>query len=124
MQQYLRDIVMSLLNRLSTSRTDKFVVGLVHWFCFVSSLESGGYTPDTIPNVINEIQPGRVNHHYLLHLLTRIIRLWGSVLKDVMLPVFTKIPPQDKRVVLVGTTRMLFLGQATFALGNTPTWYE
>jgi exportin-2 (importin alpha re-exporter) len=58
MQQYLRDIVMSLLNRLSTSRTDKFVVGLVHWICFVSSSESGNYTPDTIPSVINEIQPG------------------------------------------------------------------
>lgn len=58
MQQYLRDIVMSLLNRLRTSRTDKFVIGLVHWICFVSSFPSGGYTPDTIPNVINEIQPG------------------------------------------------------------------
>jgi len=57
MQQYMRDIVMSLLNRLRTSRTDKFVVGLTHWICFVSSLESGDYTPDTIPNVINEIQP-------------------------------------------------------------------
>lgn len=57
MQQYLRDIVMSLLNRLRTSRTDKFVVGLVHWICYVSSLETGGYTPDTIPDIVNGIQP-------------------------------------------------------------------
>lgn len=106
MQGYLRDIVMSLLNRLRTSRTDKFVIGLVHWICFVSSLSTGNYSPDTIPNVINEIQPG----------------LWASVLKDVMLPVFTKIPPQDKRIVLVGMTRMLFLGQATVAVNNTHTW--
>jgi len=57
MHQYLRDIIMSLLNRLKSSRTDKFVVGLVHWICYTSSLETGGYTPDTIPEVINGIQP-------------------------------------------------------------------
>ncbi|KAG8818027.1 importin-alpha export receptor [Serendipita sp. 399] len=86
MQQYLRDLVMSLLNRLRTSRTDKFVVGLAHWICYTASLETGNYTPDTIPEVINGIQA----------------QLWGSVLKDVMLPMMTKIPPQDKRVVIVG----------------------
>ncbi|CAG8598816.1 6838_t:CDS:10 [Acaulospora colombiana] len=56
MQPYLRDMVMSLLNRLRTSRTDKFVVGLIRFTAYVSSLESGGYTPDTIPDVINGIQ--------------------------------------------------------------------
>jgi exportin-2 (importin alpha re-exporter) len=56
MQQYLRDMVMSLLNRLRTSRTDKFIVGFIHFTTYVSSLESGGYTPDTMPDVINGIQ--------------------------------------------------------------------
>ncbi|KAG8776418.1 importin-alpha export receptor [Serendipita sp. 397] len=106
MQQYLRDLVMSLLNRLRTSRTDKFVVGLVHWICYTASLETGSYTPDTIPDVINGIQT----------------QLWGSILKDVMLPVMAKIPPQNKRVVIVGLTRILFRGQATVSLQNSQPW--
>lgn len=123
MQQYLRDLVMSLLNRLRTSRTDKFVVGLVHWICYVSSLETGGYTPDTIANVVNGIQPQLVQTHPPRQALTFSFRLWGSVLKDVMLPVLPKVPVQDKRLVLVGLTRILFRGQATVSLANNEPWY-
>jgi len=54
--------------------------------------------------------------------LTVVSRLWGSVLKDVILPVFPKVPPQDKRLVLVGLTRILFLGQATVANNNPQAW--
>jgi exportin-2 (importin alpha re-exporter) len=45
------------------------------------------------------------------------------VLKDVMLPVIPKVPPQDKRLVLVGLTRTLFRGQATASLANNEPWY-
>lgn len=57
LQPYLRDLIMTLLNRLQTSRTDKYTIGLVHWICYVASLESGGYDPNIIPTVIDAIQP-------------------------------------------------------------------
>ncbi|CAG7854816.1 Importin alpha re-exporter AltName: Full=Chromosome segregation protein CSE1 [Serendipita indica DSM 11827] len=106
MQQYLGDLVMTLLKRAQTSRTDKFVVGMVHWVCYTASLESGGYTPDTIPTVINQIQAN----------------LWVSVLKGLMLPVIPKIPPQDKRLVSIGLVRLLFAGQVTASAADSDVW--
>jgi len=40
-----------------------------------------------------------------------------------MLPVIPKVPPQDKRLVLVDLTRTLFRGQATASLANNEPWY-
>ncbi len=48
---------MTLLNRLRTSRTDKFVVGLVRFFAYVAALETGGYDTDYLPRVVEGIQP-------------------------------------------------------------------
>jgi hypothetical protein len=41
-----------------------------------------------------------------------------------MLPVVPKVPPQDKKLVMVGLTRILFQGQVTVSLANGEIWYD
>lgn len=87
----------------------------------MAALETGAYSPDTIPQVVNGIQPQYVLSKTRISSLI-FYRLWGSVLKDVMLPVVQKVPPQEKRLVSVGLTRLLFRGEATVALSNSEVW--
>lgn len=58
MQKYFRDVLMTLLNRMQTSRTDKFMVGLTHWICYVAAIEVGNYGPDYVPEAVEAIQAG------------------------------------------------------------------
>ena len=58
MQKYFRDVLMTLLNRMQTSRTDKFMVGLTHWICYVAAIEVGNYGPDYVPQAVETIQAG------------------------------------------------------------------
>lgn len=113
---------MTLLNRMQTSRTDKFMVGLTNWLCYVSAIEVGNYGPNYIPQAIEAIQVGYAKsyiHKPLLSLTIRLISLWTSVLNNIIIPSLPKMPPKDRRIAAIGLTRMLFYSPVT---RNAPSW--
>jgi hypothetical protein len=79
MQKYFRDVLMTLLNRMQTSRTDKFMVGLTRWFCYVAAIEVGNYGPNYIPQAVEAVQPGyaRSQTHWPLLALTSFRSAYG-----------------------------------------------
>lgn len=120
MQKYFRDVLMTLLNRMQTSRTDKYMVGLTHWICYVAAIEVGNYGPDYIPQAIEAIQTGYAKSHKSLLLLTvGLISLWTSILNNIVIPSLPKMPPKDRRVAAIGLTRMLFYSPVT---RNASSW--
>ena len=111
---------MTLLNRLQTSRTDKYMVGLTHWLCYVAVIEVGNYGPDYIPQAVEAIQTGYANSSMLLLGLTiDSISLWTSMLNNIIIPSLPKMPPKDRRISAIGLTRMLFYSSIT---RSAPSW--
>lgn len=58
--QYFRGVLVTLLTRLQTSKTDRFVYYLVYFFCFVLAIQRPELTPDFLIRAVDEIQPGCV----------------------------------------------------------------
>lgn len=115
MQKYFRDILMTLLNRMQTSRTEKYMVGLTNWICYVAAIEVGNYGPDYIPQAVEAIQAGydAKSHRSLLALIMGLISLWASILNNIIIPNLPKMPPKDRRIAAIGLTRMLFYSPVT-----------
>jgi exportin-2 (importin alpha re-exporter) len=120
MQKYFRDVLMTLLNRMQTSRTDKFMVGLTHWICYIAAIEVGNYGPDYVPQAVEAIQDGYAKpHESLLALTLGLNSLWTSILNNIIILSLPKMPPKDRRIAAIGLTRMLFYSRIT---RNAPSW--
>lgn len=120
MQKYFRDILMTLLNRLQTSRTDKYMVGLTNWLCYIAAIDVGNYGPDYVPQAVEAIQTGYAKSYMtLLRLTIGLISLWTSMLNNIIIPSLPKMPPKDRRISAIGLTRMLFYSSVT---RSAPSW--
>src|SRR5258708_38460928 len=105
---------MSILDRKESSRTDKFMVGLRHWFCYIAAIEVGNYGPDVVPQAVDAIQAGYAKPHESLLALTLVLNsLWTSLLNNIVILSLPKMPPKDRRVAAIGLTRMLFYSPIT-----------
>ncbi|EJD41525.1 importin alpha re-exporter [Auricularia subglabra TFB-10046 SS5] len=89
--QYFRGVLVTLLTRLQTSKTDRFVYYFVHFFCFVLAVQRPELTPDWLIRAVVEIQPG----------------LWGNLLNTFVIAQVPQFVARDRKVVIVGVTRLL-----------------
>jgi len=90
-KQYFKVLIMTLLTRMQTSKTDKFVYLFALFLLFVMALNLDGLSPDYVIGTVEEIQP----------------QLWAQILGNFIIPQIPKIPHKDRKVVVVGLTRML-----------------
>ncbi len=57
LKQYFRGLIVTLLTRMQTSKTDKYVYHFVYFLGFCLAINSEGLTPDYIVGEIEAIQP-------------------------------------------------------------------
>lgn len=57
LKQYFRAIIVTLLTRLQTSKTDKYVYLFVYFFAFTMAINVEGLNPDYLAGTVEEIQP-------------------------------------------------------------------
>lgn len=58
LQKHFRVVMLTLLNRLQMTRTDKYAHGFTRFLCFMMASTTGGLTPDFTISTIEAIQPG------------------------------------------------------------------
>ncbi|KAI6026014.1 CAS/CSE protein [Pisolithus marmoratus] len=91
LQQYYRVLLMTLLTRLQTSKTDKFVYHFSHFLLFTMAINVEGLGPNYVISTVETIQP----------------QLWSQILTTFIIPQVPKMPHKDRKVAAVGLTRML-----------------
>ncbi|KAH0580356.1 hypothetical protein H2248_001858 [Termitomyces sp. 'cryptogamus'] len=96
LKQYFKAIVMTLLTRMQTSKTDKYVHLFTKFFLFTMAINVDGLSPDYVIGTIEEIQPG----------------LWSQILVNFIVPQIPKMPTKERKLTVVGVTRLLT--QSTF----------
>ncbi len=57
LKQYFNSVIMTILKRMQTSKTDKFVHLVTRFFLFTMALNVEGLGPDYVIGTIEEIQP-------------------------------------------------------------------
>ncbi|KAG6872821.1 hypothetical protein C0995_006303 [Termitomyces sp. Mi166 len=91
LKQYFKAIVMTLLTRMQTSKTDKYVHLFTKFFLFTMAINVDGLSPDYVIGTIEEIQPG----------------LWSQILVNFIVPQVAKMPTKERKLAVVGVTRLL-----------------
>lgn len=98
LKQYFKAVVMTLLTRMQTSKTDKYVYLFSHFLLFTMAVNVDGLGPDYVISAVEEIQP----------------QLWSQILANFIIPQVPKMPHKDRKIAAVGLIRMLT--QSTFML--------
>ena len=57
LEQYTKGIVIMLLTRLQTGRTDNYVYQLIYFFLYTMAIDAEGLTPDFLTRAIEGVQP-------------------------------------------------------------------
>jgi len=91
LKPYMKALIMTLLTRMQTSKTDKFVYHFTRFFLFTMAINAEGLTPDYVIGTIEEIQP----------------QLWSQILGNFVIPQIPKMPYKDRKITAIGVTRML-----------------
>lgn len=58
LRQYFPAVIVSLLTRMQTSKTDKFVYHFVYFLTFVMGVNVDGLSPDYLIEIVEQIQGG------------------------------------------------------------------
>lgn len=58
LRQYLPAVIVSLLSRMQTSKTDKYVYHFVYFLTFVMAVNVDGLSPDYLIEIVEQIQGG------------------------------------------------------------------
>ncbi|KZT24288.1 hypothetical protein NEOLEDRAFT_1179287 [Neolentinus lepideus HHB14362 ss-1] len=106
MKQYFRPLIMELLTRMQTHKTDKYIYHFTRFFMYAFAIQIDNTNPDLIIGTIEEAQQG----------------LWTNVLKNVILPQVSKMPPRDRKLTAIGLTRMLTHSEKAVEPGIVNAW--
>ncbi|KAF7294456.1 Importin N-terminal domain-containing protein [Mycena kentingensis (nom. inval.)] len=108
LRKYFKGVVGSLLTRMHQSKTDKFthLFARLMLYCMAANLDGMG--PDYVISTIEEIQTG----------------LWAQVLKGIIVPQLPTMPQKDRKLALVGLTRMLTRSSAMVQGSYATIWPE
>jgi exportin-2 (importin alpha re-exporter) len=106
LKQYFRPIIINMLTRLQTSKTDKYIYLFTYFLLFTMAIKVDGLTPDYLIGTVEEIQP----------------QLWSQVLNNFVLGQIPKIPHKDRKVAVVGLTRMLTQSNVMMQEPSVHTW--
>ncbi|KAI0321195.1 Cse1-domain-containing protein [Amylostereum chailletii] len=92
LQQYFHSIMITLLTRMQNNKTDNYVYHFVYFLCYTMAINVEGISPDyVIAAVEQKVQPG----------------LWSSICTNFIIPQAPKLAAKDRKVAVVGLTRML-----------------
>lgn len=104
--QYMKAIIMTLLSRLQSSKTDTYVYLFAKFILFTMAINVEGLTPDYIIGTVESIQPN----------------LWSQILSNFIIPDLFKMPHKDRKLVVVGATRMLTKSKFTVQEPAIRSW--
>ncbi|KAL4253719.1 XPO2/CSE1 family protein [Abortiporus biennis] len=108
LSQYLRATFVTLLTRMQTSKTDKYVYHFAYFFIYSMAIKADGMTPDIVIGCIESIQP----------------QLWSQIMTSFVIPEIPKMPPKDYKVVAVGMTNLLTHSSIMVNPSNVATWSQ
>ncbi|KAF8329082.1 Cse1-domain-containing protein [Cantharellus anzutake] len=106
LSKHFNVILLTLLNRLQSTKTDKYALGFVQFLCFTMAVQVEGLNPGFVVNAINTIQGG----------------LWTSILGNIVLPQLPKFLPKDRKLVTVGLARLLTQCDEMLQPPNSTLW--
>ncbi|KAJ7918955.1 CAS/CSE protein [Mycena leptocephala] len=106
LRQYFKSVVMTLLTRMQSSKTDKFVYLFAKFLLYCMALNVEGLGPDYVIETIEEIQP----------------RLWSQILTNFVLPQVPLMPQKDRKLAVVGFTRLLTRSSGMMQEPNVQLW--
>ncbi|KAG1888183.1 CAS/CSE protein [Suillus subluteus] len=106
LKQYFKAVVMTLLTRMQTSKTDKYVYLFSHFLLFTMAVNVDGLGPDYVISAIEEIQP----------------QLWSQILVNFIVPQVPKMPHKDRKVAAVGLIRMLTQSTIMLTPPSAQSW--
>jgi len=91
LRQYFPAVIVGLLNRIQTSKTEKYIYHFVYFLTFVMGINVPGLSPDYLIEIVEQIQGG----------------VWSQILSNFVIPQVLLMAPKDQKVVAVGIVRML-----------------
>ncbi|KAK7436636.1 importin-alpha export receptor [Stygiomarasmius scandens] len=106
LNQYFKTVILTMLTRLQTSKTDNFVFLFTKFLLFVMAVNVNGLGPDYVIGTIEGVQPG----------------LWTQILNNFVLPQIPKTPPKDRKLAAVGITRLLFQSRMSIQPPQVQSW--
>jgi len=106
LRQYFKSVIMTLLTRMQSSKTDKFVYLFAKFLLFCCALNVEGLGPDYVIETIDEIQP----------------RLWSQIMTNFVVPQVPLMPQKDRKLAVVGYTRLLTRSSSMMQEPNVQLW--
>ncbi|KAJ6621313.1 importin alpha re-exporter [Mycena sp. CBHHK59/15] len=106
LQQYFKSVIMTLLTRMQSSKTDKFVYLFSRFLLYCMALDKVGLGPDYVIAIIEDIQP----------------RLWSQILNNFVVPQVPLMPQKDRKLTVVGLTRLLTRSTIMMQEPNVQLW--
>ncbi|KAG2034488.1 CAS/CSE protein [Suillus americanus] len=106
LKQYFKAVIMTLLTRMQTSKTDKYVYLFSHFLLFTMAINVDGLGPDYVISAIEEIQT----------------QLWSQILVNFIVPQVPKMPHKDRKVAAVGLIRMLTQSTIMLTPPSAQSW--
>ncbi|KAG7096402.1 hypothetical protein E1B28_003845 [Marasmius oreades] len=106
LNQFFRPILMTLLTRMHTSKTDNFVYLFSKFLLYTMALNVEGLGPDYVISGVEGIQSG----------------LWLQIVNNFVITQFDKITPKDKKLAEVGMVRMLFRSESFLQSPSVQAW--
>lgn len=107
--QYMKPVIVTLLTRMQSNKTDKFVYHFARFMLFTMAIDVEGLSPDFLIRFVEEIQPQCVILYPLR--MTRCIdamdRLWSQILSNFIIPQAPTVPHRDRKLAVIGMTKML-----------------
>ncbi|KAJ7767471.1 CAS/CSE protein [Mycena maculata] len=109
LRQYFKTVIMTLLTRMQSSKTDKFVYLFSKFLLYCMAIKVDGLGPDYVIDTIDEIQP-------------RHVLLWSQILTNFVVPQVPLMPQKDRKLAVVGLTRMLTRSVSMLQEPNVQLW--
>ncbi|OAX36460.1 Cse1-domain-containing protein [Rhizopogon vinicolor AM-OR11-026] len=106
LKEYFKPLIMTLLTRMQTSKTDKYVYLFSHFLLFSMAIDVDGLGPDYVISALEEIQP----------------QLWSQILGNFIIPQVPKMPHKDRKIAAVGLIRMLTQSVTMLTPPSAQSW--
>ena len=126
LQQCMKSIVTMLLTRLQTGKTDNYTYSFVYFALYIMAIDAPGLGPDFLIGSVEQVQPQWVTFSdmdFYLNCRLSSLRLWAQVLKGVILQDVHKLLPKDRKVGIVGLTRLLTESSTMLTEPSVSVWY-
>ncbi|KAF9259931.1 Cse1-domain-containing protein [Marasmius fiardii PR-910] len=106
LKHYLRPMLMTLLTRMHTSKTDQYVFLFSKFLLYTMAINVESLGPDYLIGGIEEIQPG----------------LWSQITNNFIIPQLERFSAKDKKPAEMGMIRMLFRSERFLQPPSVQSW--